>query len=588
MNKHYTDEENAQVVIALLKAHGIRKAVVSPGTTNAPITGSIQNDPFFEVFSAVDERSAAYMACGISAESNEPVVISCTGATASRNYLSGMTEAWYRKLPIIALTSTPSLTEVGHLLPQCIDRSTIPKDVAKVSVTLPVIKDKNDLWDCETKVNMALLEARRGGGGPVHINIATSYKKTFTTKNLPDIRVIKRITPADDLPPIPAGSKIAVALGSHKRFSQKETEALEGFVSTFQAVVLCDHTSSYRGAGRILSALAAAHNVAARSEFQALRPDLIIHIGEISGDYETFGFLIASKAPVWRVSEDGQIRDRFRTLRYIFEMREQDFFTQYARYESREKGSYLTSWKQYTDSLACGIPVLPFSNTWIAQEMAGLMPRNATVHFGILNCLRNWNFFDVDANVTVASNVGGFGIDGCVSSLIGASLTNSERLYFAVVGDLAFFYDMNSLGNRHVGNNVRILLVNNGGGGEFKIRTHLCSQFGEDADDYLAAAGHFGNKSPVLVKNYVEALGFEYCSASTKDQFKALINRFVRTDACEKPMVLECFTSFEDESTALDLVQRINTAESGGLLAARIGKRILPSGVVSVLKRALR
>jgi 2-succinyl-5-enolpyruvyl-6-hydroxy-3-cyclohexene-1-carboxylate synthase len=105
MTKHYTDEENAQIIIALLKAHGIRKIVASPGTTNIPITGSVQNDPYFEVYSAADERSAAYLACGLTYESGEPVVLSCTGATASRNYLPGLTEAWYRKLPVIAITS---------------------------------------------------------------------------------------------------------------------------------------------------------------------------------------------------------------------------------------------------------------------------------------------------------------------------------------------------------------------------------------------------------------------------------------------------------------------------------------------------
>lgn len=136
MSKFYTDEVNAQIVTALLKANGIKRIIASPGTTNIPITGSVQNDPFFEVYSSVDERSAAYLACGMANETGEPVVLSCTGATASRNYMPGMTEAYYRKLPVIAITSTASIIDVGHLLPQCIDRSIIPRDVARVSVTL--------------------------------------------------------------------------------------------------------------------------------------------------------------------------------------------------------------------------------------------------------------------------------------------------------------------------------------------------------------------------------------------------------------------------------------------------------------------
>ena len=102
----YSNEKNVLLMVALLKAHGIRKVVASPGTTNITFVASLTHDPFFQVYSSVDERSAAYMACGMADESGEPVVISCTGATASRNYFPGLTEAYYRKLPILAITST--------------------------------------------------------------------------------------------------------------------------------------------------------------------------------------------------------------------------------------------------------------------------------------------------------------------------------------------------------------------------------------------------------------------------------------------------------------------------------------------------
>ena len=115
MEKHYTAERNVQIVIALMKAHGVRYVVASPGTTNITLVGSLQQDPFFKIFSSVDERSAAYMACGIAAETGEPVALSCTGATASRNYMPGLTEAYYRKLPILAITSTQHTGRIGNL-----------------------------------------------------------------------------------------------------------------------------------------------------------------------------------------------------------------------------------------------------------------------------------------------------------------------------------------------------------------------------------------------------------------------------------------------------------------------------------------
>ena len=103
--KYFTNERNVQIMIVLLKEHGIHRVIASPGTTNMTFVGSIQNDPFFHIWSCVDERSAAYMACGMAAESGEPVVLSCTGSTASRDYYPGLTEAYYRKIPILAVTS---------------------------------------------------------------------------------------------------------------------------------------------------------------------------------------------------------------------------------------------------------------------------------------------------------------------------------------------------------------------------------------------------------------------------------------------------------------------------------------------------
>ena len=136
MNTYYSNDKTTQILLSLLKAHGIRKVIVSPGTTNISLVGSMQYDSFFELYSSVDERSAAYIACGLAYESGEPVVLSCTEATASRNYLPGLTEAYYRKLPILAITGNHGSCEVGHLKPQVIDRSVMPRDTVRLSVNL--------------------------------------------------------------------------------------------------------------------------------------------------------------------------------------------------------------------------------------------------------------------------------------------------------------------------------------------------------------------------------------------------------------------------------------------------------------------
>jgi 2-succinyl-5-enolpyruvyl-6-hydroxy-3-cyclohexene-1-carboxylate synthase len=580
----YTDEQNAQIVIALLKAHGIRKVVASPGTTNIPITGSIQNDPDFEVWSAADERSAAYIACGLAMASGEPVALSCTGATASRNYLPGLTEAYYRKLPVIAITSMMGFAGVGNLVPQCIDRSVFPKDATRTSVFLPTIKDAADFATCERVAGRAILEAVRHGGGPVHLNLETSYKGTFNTRELPPVRIIRRVMPGQtDFPPLAPSAKVAVFIGAHQPFSMDETHALEAFARARDAVVFCDHTSSYRGAGRILSALPCAQTLSSKSELSALKPDCIVHIGEISGDYPTQTFLDGA-APVWRVSEDGEIRDKFRRLEYVFEMRETDFFRKYTPGATERPGEYRQAWADYEARIRPAVPELPFSNAWIARTLAPLLPKDCVLHLGILNSLRCWNCFDVEASIATSANVGGFGIDGCVSTLIGASLAGKTKLHFGVFGDLAFFYDLNSLGNRHVGTNLRILLVNNGGGGEFKLASHFGSQFGEQTGDFIAAAGHYGNKSPNLAKHYAQDLGFRYLRAGTKEEFLAAAPEFVSPDPKEQSVFFECFTDFSADSDALAALDRIDTSGATNHAARQLAGRILPASVKKLIK----
>lgn len=151
MEQYYTDERNVQILIALLKAHGIKQVIASPGSANVTFVGSLQQDPWFEMYSCVDERSAAYMACGMAAESGEPVVLSCTGATASRNYFPALTEAFYRKLPILAVTSTQEESKIGHLIPQVIDRHQQPSDIVKCSEHLQTVKDEDDEWNVTLK-----------------------------------------------------------------------------------------------------------------------------------------------------------------------------------------------------------------------------------------------------------------------------------------------------------------------------------------------------------------------------------------------------------------------------------------------------
>ena len=198
---------------------------------------------------------------------------------------------------------------------------------------------------------------------------------------------------------------------------------------------------------------------------------------------------------------------------------------------------------------------IPFSNVWIGRQVSSRIPDNSTVVLSILNSLRTWNYSEFKESVNVFSPVGGFGIDGAISLTLGAAMASPEKLCYCVIGDLAFFYDLNTLGNRHVGNNLRILLVNNGCGVEFKKTYALAYRLlEEDVMPYVSAAGHFGSKSPQLVKSLAENFGFEYLTASSKDDFTKAYERFLTPEVTEKPMLFECFVDADDDIKALNMI----------------------------------
>ena len=548
--KKYSNDKNAQILLSLLKAHNIRKVIASPGTKNIGIVGSMQHDDYFEMYSAVDERGACYMACGLAAESGEPVAIVCTGATASRNYFPGLTEAHYRKLPILVIAGSHGEENIGHLHSQVIDRTQSPKDTVRYSAFVNKISDKKDEQHNVTIINKALIELRRHGGGPVLIDIVASARG-FDTEMLPKVRAIKYYNKDVSFPAIEKGS-IVLFVGSHTRMSDELSQAIDQFCAIHDAVVFCDHTSGYGGKYKVNFALVCSQQ---NYNSKLVSPDLLIHIGEVSGDTYTTKALKPRK--VWRVSEDGEIRDLFHSLDSVFEVDELSFFKHYSTDNGGDKQSYLDRCKAEYQECLSSMPEMEFGNIYVAQHLTSCLPADSVIHFGIFNSLRSWNFFELNHSIHSSFNVGGFGIDGALSTLIGSSLANPQKLHFLVVGDLAFFYDLNSLGNRHVGNNVRILLVNNGRGIEFRKKDHPGYQFGETADLYIAAGGHFGNMSKSLVRSFAENLGFEYLTASNKEEFETVYPRFVTEEQTDKPIVFEIFAEADSEIKNLDAIRHI-------------------------------
>ena len=582
MGKFYTDERNAQIVIALMKAHGIKRVIASPGTTNICFVASIQNDPYFEVYSAPEERSAAYIACGMAAESGEPVALSCTGATASRNYMPGLTEAFYRKLPILAITSSRRSYRIGHNIDQVTDRTLLPRDVAKLSVQMPLVYDHESEWACIIAANKAMLELKHHGCGPVHINLETNYSRVYDVKEIPSVRAIYRVDNANSFPSIPNG-KIGILVGAHLQWSDSLVSNVETFCEKYNAVVLYDHISNYSGKYGIF-----ANPLAIQKYFDPAFDslDLAIHIGDITAS--NYHINIGS---VWRVNPDGELRDLYGSLKFVFECTEEYFFESYVNISKDDRGtSFYEICNEELKTINLDSVDLPFSNAWVASQTAYRLPPNGILHLGIQNSLRFWNFYQMPNSVLCYANTGGFGIDGCMSSAIGASLVSPNKIIFCVLGDLAFFYDLNSLGNRHIGTNLRILLINNGKGTEFKLSGNPGSMFGDETDIYIAAAGHYGNMSAALVRDYAKNLGFEYMTASSKEEYSSIVEHFVDPMYREKSIIFEIFTDSTNEDEALTRISSIPLDKSIMIKdkVKGLAKDILGEHLISAVKSKLK
>lgn len=567
MESFYSLEQNVLNLVALLKAHNIRKVVASPGTTDVNFIVSLQNDSFFEIYSCIDERSAAFMACGMAAESGEPVVITCTEATASRNYYPAITEAFHRKLPILAVTGLHDYANIGNLVPQVIDRSESPADTFKLKVDLPAIKDEKDVKQSVFLINKALLELNRRGGGPVHINLPSLLKMVFTQKDLPSVNVINRYTLSDSLPAQIREGKVAIFCGTHAKWDETLVCAVESFCKSNDAIVLGSVGCGYYGKYLVQTTLAGLSKYQ-EEIFDGI--ETLIHIGQEAADYKIEARLPSLKE-VWRVDSDGELRDYFGKLSKVFEMDDRTFFERYAK-KTTATDSRLKKCAEAIQNVENRNLDYPFSNVYAASKVVPCLPINSVLHLGLSNTLRAWMMFRVPEGVESYCNLGTRGIDGCVSTLIGASQVRKDKIYFGVFGDLTFLYDMNVIANRHIGSNVRIMLINNNGGCLFRTWGHKI--LGEDfLNQYIAASGHMSAKSRNVVQHYCEDMGFEYLTASDKEGFEMNYRRFVSPEMTDKPIFFELFTEPEKEMSAFSLSESTNSKQWKQKVKGALGEK---------------
>lgn len=584
----YTKIKNVQILVSLLKQHGIRHLVLSAGTRHVPLAHSVENDSFFKCYSVVDERSAGYFALGLAKELGEPVAIACTSSTATCNYTPPIAEAYYQKVPLLVLTGDRDPYRLDQLEDQMIDQVDMYRNFCKKCVNLPVVNTEYDAWYCQRLINEAILELNHHGAGPVQINFPINQTiediADASVPELPMYNLIKRYSREQSSADWKVAAeelrnykRIMVVCGSSVPVSKETEQAMEQFAQRYHCVISTEPMSNIHCRGSINTYLMA--EAATAAVIKQLAPDLVIFYGGnfISRIKNLLRALPGCKS--WVINDTGKIMDPFQNLAAVFECDCGYFF----RYFADQAEGQVNDMAFYRDvETLCAsvqpptmeqllqrvnkfmiddakfkklpapdekelIPENYLSSMLAISELSARMPENSLVHLSILNSTRMFPLFHKDESTAVYSNIGTDGIDGSMSTFLGQACA-TDRPCYLVIGDLSFFYDMNSLAMRNIRPNVHILLINNGGGAEFYFS--MGPKLLPNIDLHISAAHSQSAKEWVIANN------FRYMQARNSEEFLAQIDQFMAVDA-DRPVVFEVFTEKERDVKMLKGFRRV-------------------------------
>lgn len=575
----YSDERSVQITLAALKAYKIKHVILSPGGSDAPVVKSFENDPDFICYSVVDERSSVFFGIGLSQELKEPVVCVCTSGTAVSNFLTGMTEAYYQNVPIIAITTDSHPYNLDQLELQKLNQDDIFRDVIRKEVTLPAVNNEMDEWHCNRLVNEALLELNHHGTGPIHINVPITITLSCDTKNLPTTRIINRQyafnANYEDFAARLSNKNVLVIVGQDTPIDDEVVGMFNEFYDKYNCVFNVETISNIKCKGCV-------ETYPATETFSAygktdLIPDIVLSFGNFVASYMLKPLLRANRNIIenWLVNESGCVRDPYWCLNEIIEGDLKTFFKGLLKYGSTiTNHSYLNSWQNAVSDIKIGN--LGFSSLSVAKCLSEKMPDNSVLHTAILNSTRIMQFFPPKNNVTCYTNLGALGIDGCTATAVGHSMA-SDKLTYLLTGDLSFFYGMNAVSIRGLKGNLRVILFNNGGGEEFKIKLNL-----PELNNYVCACS-----SHRTAKGWVESLGFEYFNANSNEELSDVLDVFAKPS--EKPLFLELFFNIEEDAKIIrDIYSANKPSPSVKEILKKGAAKLLPDTVVQHLKTIIK
>lgn len=546
----------AQSIIEICSAKGITNIIISPGSRNAPLTIGFAQNPNFICYSIADERCAAFFALGIAQQTKKPTAIVCTSGSALLNYYPAVAEAFYSQIPLIVISADRPQSKIdigdGQTIRQ--ENVFINHSVYNANLTEEA-SEINDL-----KINEAI-EAAILQKGPVHINAPfeeplyettdilsvqpkiTELKETIQTKNIEN---------EADFISIWNNAKrklILVGVNEVNTIDEKIIEKL----AAHQSVVVLTETTSNLHHPSFINSIDTLITPFDDHDFNAFQPEVLVTFGGMIVSKRIKAFLRKYKpAHHWHI-DTLRAYDTFNALTKHFLMQPNNFFTELlSKTKSIESDYFAKISKIYnlrTKKRAEYLNKTVFSDFKVFEKVIETLPKNSQLQISNSSAIRYAQLIDIDPSIEVFCNRGTSGIDGSTSTAIGAAVGNSKQTVF-ITGDISFLYDSNALWNAYIPKNFKIILINNGGGGIFRILP------GHEEKPVFNT--YFETSHHLTAEHLAKMYQFTYFKADNLDSLEQNIDLLYKEN--DTPSILEIFTpSFENDAVLKMYFKELNS-----------------------------
>ncbi len=475
-----SDKKNISLLANLFVKSGLENIIISPGSRNAPIVVSFANNPMVKAYSIVDERSAAYIALGMSIQTGITTAISCTSGSAVLNYAPAIAEAFYQKVPLLIITADrPSyLIDVGD--GQTIRQKDVFSNYIKASYELPLeLKTDKDISLAEDIINEALAVCRYPEPGPVHINVpfdepiyGTAEKEVEGTIQTTEVKSSVPTVETEELAiSINNSQKVMFIAGQND--SHSELSLILDSISSKRNIVVLSETTSNLCGNRFIDTIDNVVSTISPDESEDFKPDILISFGGQVVSKMIKRFLRNNKPEQHiHISKSGEQLDTYLCLSKSHTCDPFDFLSHLSGLLMDSKSNYSEIWqnrKRYTSEKRDQyLSNIEYCDLKVFQLIIQSIPDESVIHLGNSTPVRYSQLFGSKKCLNYQSNRGVSGIDGQVSTALGYSLY-SNKLNILITGDLGFLYDSNGLMNHYYPPNLKIIVINNQGGGIFRF-----------------------------------------------------------------------------------------------------------------------